>query len=65
MISKETRFVNFLSELESLCEQHGVVISTSGYDGLSVWEASDFLYEMLTDPTHLHFPSVDNHLKGE
>lgn len=62
MISKETRFVNFLSELESLCEKHEVVLSTSGYDGLSVWEASDLMF---TDQTHLHFPSVDNYLKGE
>lgn len=33
--------IAFISALESLCREHGVVLSTSGYDGLQVWDADE------------------------
>lgn len=33
------RFSSFLRDLEDVCRKHKVVLSTSGYDGLQVWDA--------------------------
>jgi hypothetical protein len=33
------RFLVFLDALARLCKEHGVTLSTSGYDGLQVWDA--------------------------
>lgn len=33
------RFMMFLEALARLCKEHGVTLSTSGYDGLQVWDA--------------------------
>ncbi len=35
------KFVAFVAALEQLCKAHGVTLSTSGYDGLQVWDADD------------------------
>ena len=34
-----SRFNTFVKALEELCKVHGVTLSTSGYDGLQVWDA--------------------------
>ncbi|WP_298929202.1 hypothetical protein [uncultured Ramlibacter sp.] len=28
----------FITELAALCERHGVMLTTSGYDGMQVWD---------------------------
>jgi len=35
--SSASRFDSFVAELRTLCRKHGVVISSSRYDGLEVW----------------------------
>lgn len=35
------RFLVFVDALAQLCKMHGVRLSTSGYDGLEVWDADD------------------------
>ena len=33
------KFLVFVDALAQLCKSHGVTLSTSGYDGLEVWDA--------------------------
>jgi len=33
------KFLIFVDALAQLCKAHGVTLSTSGYDGLQVWDA--------------------------
>jgi hypothetical protein len=35
----DTKFIAFVDALAQLCKDHGVTLSTSGYDGLEVWDA--------------------------
>ena len=35
------KFLVFVDALAQLCKAHGVTLSTSGYDGLQVWDADD------------------------
>lgn len=43
-MSKESSpFALFVTALEQLCRDHGVTLSTSGYDGLQVWDANEKL----------------------
>ena len=35
------KFLVFVGALAQLCKAHGVTLSTSGYDGLQVWDADD------------------------
>lgn len=42
----------FVADLVALCERHGVVLSTSDYDALQVWNRT------ATDPAPIHAPFI-------
>lgn len=45
---------NFLRALDTLCREHGVVVATSGYDSLQVWDmgaGEDPIYSVTEDMT--------------
>jgi hypothetical protein len=49
------KFDAFVIALRALCHEHGVQLSSSGYDLLEVWDltpSSDPLYAPLVDMTH-------------
>ena len=41
------KFLVFVDALAQLCKAHGVTLSTSGYDGLQVWDA-----DAMSGPIH-------------
>lgn len=41
IMSNESNFDKFKSALISLCKEHGMTITTSGYDGIEVWPLYD------------------------
>lgn len=48
-----SKFDGFVFSLRLLCQSHGVTLSTSGYDGLQVWDLDE-----QTGP--LHFNGIED-----
>lgn len=43
------KYNDFMSELEKLCDKHKIIISSSGYDSIEIWDMKDgdsFIHQM-------------------